>query len=192
MLGKQAWRFLTRPQSLVTRVYKARYFPKTSFVDATLGGNPSFCWRIIMAAHELICSGVRRRIGDGKSTLIWGHPWLPNDPSPMVQTPMPVALNGSLVSGLIDPNSGSWDLSILQDVFSAPDIERIMSVPVSPHHKDSWFWLGDPKGCYSVKEGYRRVMGDYEFSPGAYDKWLHLWKIKCPAKWKIFVWRSFI
>ncbi|XP_031104893.1 uncharacterized protein LOC116009862 [Ipomoea triloba] len=122
--------------------------------------------------HELICSGVRRRIGDGKYTLIWGHPWLPDDPSPMVQTPMPGALNGSL------------------DIFSAPNVERIMSVPVSPHHEDSWFWLADPKGCYPVKEGYRRVMGEYEISPGAYDKWLQLWKIKCPAKWKIFVWRA--
>ncbi|XP_031106290.1 uncharacterized protein LOC116010937 [Ipomoea triloba] len=70
MLSKQAWRFLTMPQSLVARIYKARYFPTTSFVDATIGNNPSYCWRSIMAAHTLICSGVRRRIGNGRSTLI--------------------------------------------------------------------------------------------------------------------------
>ncbi|XP_031124214.1 uncharacterized protein LOC116026927 [Ipomoea triloba] len=66
MLEKQAWRFLTRPQSLVARVYKAKYFPRTSFVDAALGSNPSFCWKSIMAAHELVCAGVRRRLVMGK------------------------------------------------------------------------------------------------------------------------------
>lgn len=46
ILGKQAWRFLTRPHSLVARIYKGRYFPKSSFIDANLGllekyyGNP--------------------------------------------------------------------------------------------------------------------------------------------------------
>ncbi|XP_031131897.1 uncharacterized protein LOC116033284 [Ipomoea triloba] len=89
MLGKQAWRFLTQPTSLVARIYKARYYPKTSFIDATVGNCPSFCWRSIMASHELVCTGVRRRIGNGNSTLIWGHPWLPDDPSLMVQTAMP-------------------------------------------------------------------------------------------------------
>ncbi|XP_031120802.1 uncharacterized protein LOC116024038 [Ipomoea triloba] len=88
MLGKQVWRLLIKPQSLVARVYKARYFPRTSFIDATLGSCPSYCWRSIMAAHDMVCGGVRRRIGDGKTTLIWGHPWLPDDPTPMIQTPI--------------------------------------------------------------------------------------------------------
>ncbi|XP_019155723.1 PREDICTED: uncharacterized protein LOC109152478 [Ipomoea nil] len=43
MLGKQAWRFLTNPGSLAARIYKARYYPTTSFVDATVGNCPSFC-----------------------------------------------------------------------------------------------------------------------------------------------------
>ncbi|XP_031095159.1 uncharacterized protein LOC115999450 [Ipomoea triloba] len=190
MLGKQAWRFLTRPQSLVVRIYKARYFPKSSFVDATLGRCPSFCWRSIMAAHDLICSGVRRRIGDGKSTLIWGQPWLPDDVNPMIQTAMPHELEGALVSGLIDPTTGSWDYSIVRDIFDAAEVDRIMKVSVSPHYEDSWFWLGDPGGCYTVKRGYRRIMGELDNSPGTFNKWLHLWKIKCPAKWKTFMWRA--
>ncbi|XP_019190614.1 PREDICTED: uncharacterized protein LOC109185072 [Ipomoea nil] len=74
MLGKQAWRLLTKPESLVSRIYKARYYPKGTFFDACIGNNPSYCWRSIMAAHELICGGVRRRIGNGKGTLIWDHP----------------------------------------------------------------------------------------------------------------------
>ncbi|XP_031108722.1 uncharacterized protein LOC116013214 [Ipomoea triloba] len=148
------------------------------------------CWRSVMAAHELICSGVRRRVGDGRSTLIWGHPWLPDEPDPMVQTTMPHELDGSLVSGLIDPTTGTWDLSIIQDIFDQCDVDRILKVPVTPVYEDSWFWQGDPSGNYTVKDGYKRIVGSFVSAPGTFDKWLHLWKIKCPAKWRIFIWRA--
>ncbi|XP_019166597.1 PREDICTED: uncharacterized protein LOC109162331 [Ipomoea nil] len=47
-----------------------------------VGNNPCFCWRSIMAAKGLICSGVRRRIGNGETTLIWDHPWIQDDQEP--------------------------------------------------------------------------------------------------------------
>ncbi|XP_019150595.1 PREDICTED: uncharacterized protein LOC109147396 [Ipomoea nil] len=148
MLGKQAWRLLTNTDSLVSRVYKARYYPKDSFTEACLGNNPSFCWRSIMEAKGLICNGVRRRNGNGKSTLIWDHPWLQNDQYPMIHTEMPPSL---------------LELKL---------------------------WYGDPNGCYSVKSCYRRIIEDYGNNNGAFDKWLTLWKIKAPPKWKTFLWRA--
>ncbi|XP_031095051.1 uncharacterized protein LOC115999336 [Ipomoea triloba] len=129
MLGKQAWRFLTMPQSLVARVYKARYYPRTSFFNASLGNCPSYCWRSIMAAQDLVCGGIRRRIGNGKSTLIWGHPWLPSETASTIVTPMPPQLGGSLVSGLIDEETNTWDHSILTDIFLPPDVDRILRIP---------------------------------------------------------------
>lgn len=47
LLDKQGWRFLKRQESLASKVYKARYFPKGNFFDASLGNNPSFVWRSI-------------------------------------------------------------------------------------------------------------------------------------------------
>ncbi|XP_019183824.1 PREDICTED: uncharacterized protein LOC109178739 [Ipomoea nil] len=48
-----AWRFLTNPSTLATKIYKARNYPNTSFIDATIGNCPSFCWSSIMAAHGM-------------------------------------------------------------------------------------------------------------------------------------------
>lgn len=59
LLGKQAWRLLNNEESLVTKIFKARYFPKCSFLDAELGSNPSFIWRSIWASQELIKKGSR-------------------------------------------------------------------------------------------------------------------------------------
>jgi len=36
MLGKQAWKFMSEPHSLVSRIFKVRYFPNNSFMSASL------------------------------------------------------------------------------------------------------------------------------------------------------------
>ena len=50
MLGKQGWRLLTDSSSLVARIYKARYYPSSSFLEAQLGSNPSYIWRSVLAS----------------------------------------------------------------------------------------------------------------------------------------------
>lgn len=47
MLGKQAWKFIMHQDALVTRVFKAKYFPQGDFLDASIGHNPSYAWRSI-------------------------------------------------------------------------------------------------------------------------------------------------
>ncbi|CAN0857898.1 LINE-1 retrotransposable element ORF2 protein [Linum grandiflorum] len=47
MLGKQGWKLLTCPNTLVSHVYKAKYYPKGDFLSATEGSNPSFIWRSV-------------------------------------------------------------------------------------------------------------------------------------------------
>jgi len=42
MLGKQGWKFITKPESLVARIFKARYFPNGTFLTAQIGHNPNY------------------------------------------------------------------------------------------------------------------------------------------------------
>ena len=57
MLIKQTWRLVTGSHSLFYQVYKARYFPQCSFMDAELGHNPSFVWHSLLGAREVIREG---------------------------------------------------------------------------------------------------------------------------------------
>ena len=57
MLAKQAWRLVIGTHSLFYRVYKARYFPRCSFMEAELGYNPSFVWQSLLATRDLIREG---------------------------------------------------------------------------------------------------------------------------------------
>ncbi|KAL0427274.1 UNVERIFIED_CONTAM: putative mitochondrial protein [Sesamum latifolium] len=59
MLAKQAWRLVTVPDSLLSRVMKTKYYPDSDFLAARCGGQPSYAWRSIAASRELIRKGIR-------------------------------------------------------------------------------------------------------------------------------------
>ncbi|KAL8101648.1 hypothetical protein AgCh_033517 [Apium graveolens] len=69
LLGKQGWRFLIKPESLVSRMFKARYFPSTDFPDSALGSNPSFVWRSVWESKDLVKAGPRNGVEEDK--LFW-------------------------------------------------------------------------------------------------------------------------
>ena len=78
LLGKQAWRLILQPHSLVSQLYKARYYPSSSFLSAKIGGSPSYIWRSILAAQDLIRMGISVRVGSGETVRVIGDPWLPS------------------------------------------------------------------------------------------------------------------
>ena len=75
LLAKQGWRLLTEPNSLFSRIFKAKYFPWCSFFKAKLGSNPSYIWRSILAARKLLAASIQWKIGNGMSVNIWDDDW---------------------------------------------------------------------------------------------------------------------
>ena len=77
LLAKQGWRLLSNTHSLFFRTFKSKYFPKSSFLLAQLGSNPSFVWRSFLAARELLTERVRWKIGSGSMVEVWNDRWTP-------------------------------------------------------------------------------------------------------------------
>ncbi|XP_012849908.1 PREDICTED: uncharacterized protein LOC105969681 [Erythranthe guttata] len=77
LLVKQVWRLMVSPHRLLGRIYKARYYPLSNILDSSLGSNPSYTWRSICGAIDLLKKGTRWRIGNGENVQIWGDRWLP-------------------------------------------------------------------------------------------------------------------
>ena len=65
VLAKQGWRLTQNTESLAHRVLKARYFPESNFLEAQIGKKPSYTWRSLMAAKEVLRRGLRWNIGNG-------------------------------------------------------------------------------------------------------------------------------
>lgn len=60
------------PDLLLSRILKARYYPRRSFFTADIGEHPSLTWRGVLAARNGLSQELHRRISNGLDTSIWG------------------------------------------------------------------------------------------------------------------------
>lgn len=103
MLSKQGWKPLTEPGALVTKLFKARYFPHSFFLQKCLGSNPSYVWRGGLAFKDLINRHSRLRVRDGPIINVHHDPWLPDISSGYIITPLGVSFGDTVVQDLIVP-----------------------------------------------------------------------------------------
>ncbi|XP_042954568.1 uncharacterized protein LOC122290977 [Carya illinoinensis] len=89
LLAKQLWRMIKEPQSLVSRVFKEKYFLNCEVMEAELKGSPSYIWRSIWSSRNLVREGLVWRVGNGRDISIWKEKWLPRPVTYQVQTPSP-------------------------------------------------------------------------------------------------------
>ena len=87
MLAKQGWRMLQGNDSLLYKCFKARYFPRSSFLDAKESPSCSYVWRSLMVALPTLRSGYCWRVGNGSSISVVGDRWIPNHPTNTVIHP---------------------------------------------------------------------------------------------------------
>ncbi|XP_019182138.1 PREDICTED: uncharacterized protein LOC109177282 [Ipomoea nil] len=79
---------------------------------------------------------------------------------------------------------GQWDEEVLRDLFDEVEVRRIIATPVANHLPDSWRWVGDIRGEYTVKHGYKLLTSSFTLSstPGNFAAWDKLWKLPVPPK----------
>ena len=113
MLSKQAWRLIHDTNSLFYKVYKARYFPNSSFMMADVGSNPSFVWRSLLVARDVIFRGSKWRVGNGRTIGVYTHKCLTHTPIPLTEAALDMR-----VCELIDEDTRQWDWGKLEAMFS--------------------------------------------------------------------------
>ena len=144
MLAKQAWRIMTNPNSLIARIYKAKYFSSSDILGAKLGCSPSYAWRSIYNSLEVIRKGIRWRVGNGKMIHIWEDKWLPNPTTYNVCSPLQDIGDFPMVSSLIDEETRHWKVERVMMFFLPFEAETILNIPLSYNlPEDSIIWLGN-------------------------------------------------
>ncbi|XP_074323246.1 uncharacterized protein LOC141660181 [Apium graveolens] len=114
-----------------------------------MGHSPSFIWRSICEAKNLIVDGVRWRIGTGKKINIIGQPWLLNNADPYVSTTSQ-ALEGKTVDYLFEGESKRWNVDIIKSEFNDRDQKCILDTRVPIINSDDMlFWNQEDTGNYS-------------------------------------------
>jgi hypothetical protein len=56
--------------SVAAQIIGAKYYPQSTFLEGTLGKRPSFAWRSLMSACDVIKNGFIWRVGDGSNIRI--------------------------------------------------------------------------------------------------------------------------
>jgi len=159
MLGKQGWNLLTNQDIIVARISKAKYFPKSDFLGARLGHNPSYIWRSIHASHVLVRGGQRWRIGNGNNISVWSMPWLREEGNSYVSSARVQGTENMKVADLMDSNGSSWNWGLIEGIFNAHDREAILKLSLLNRDKeDKLIWKFNNKGSYTVKSAYRYAM----------------------------------
>ena len=131
MLAKQGWRLLQEDDSLLFKCFKARYFPRSNFLEAVVSPNCSFVWRSIMATLPILKKGCCWRVGDGYSIRVHEDRWIPNHPTNTVLYPASQDTDGILVVDLLDLDLHCWRRELITSLFHTDDAEAICSIPLS-------------------------------------------------------------
>ncbi|KAL0014364.1 hypothetical protein SO802_001433 [Lithocarpus litseifolius] len=156
ILVKQGWRIQQNPQSLVHRVFKTICFAGCSFREAQVGRNPSYAWRSIMVAKEVITRGTRWILGNVERVNIWQDKWIPTPKFFKVVSLRSLVLELEMVSSLIDRELRSWDTNKVKSTFLPHKVEVILGIPISPRLLNvSLIWAWTPTGHFSVKSVYK-------------------------------------
>ncbi|KAB1997650.1 hypothetical protein ES319_D12G038100v1 [Gossypium barbadense] len=192
LLAKQGWRFLIKPESLVARIFKAKYFPHRDFWNARIGNYPSYVWKSTFAARKLLEEGMGWKVGSGTKINVWRDNWLPRRAGGRIHKT--TANNSiSMVSELIDQAQQRWKEDVITSIFDAEEAAAILCIPLPRSvEEDKVVWMGDCTGEYSVRGGYRVLINSGNTNENSLhntEVYRKLWLLDIPAKSKTTIWR---
>ncbi|KAL8461911.1 hypothetical protein ACS0TY_033110 [Phlomoides rotata] len=190
MLGKIGWKCFSNPNALITRIFKAKYFSRGNFLNANVGHSPSFAWRSIWSSQDVVSKGVRWRVGLDSQVRVWGMPWLNDDQSFYVDTPVVSGFEDLTVQDILVPETRMWDDVVISTCF-AEDRRRILKTTVCPTAgADSLIWHFSDTGEYTVRSAYRMIANlTLNDADNKRDEWKKLWNLKIPPRVKHWFWR---
>lgn len=139
LLGRQAWRLISNPDSLCAQVLEAICYPNLKLEDTLFTGNASSSWQAISHGLNLLKMGLLCRVGNGQNIRVWRDnqiPW------PFSYKPISPQRRCRIcfVADLLNDN-GSWKHELLPKYFVPANVTEIMKIHASPR-------LGE--GCASL------------------------------------------
>jgi hypothetical protein len=114
LLAKQGWRLIQQLSSITAKILKAKYFPHSSFLKASLRSPASLVWRSIFNGSELLQQGLIWRVGNGGLIKVWNDRWLPTPITHTVQSPPRVLVDNAMMTALINPERRCWNVELIK------------------------------------------------------------------------------
>lgn len=152
MLFNQAWRIHINKEFLVHRIYVAKYKrdPLNLAMDNSNPLNCSYAVRSLIKASSSFIQGIRKKLGNGRTTNIFTDAWLSKRPT----SPNQNSNNITTIADLIDDNK-NWKTSNIWNSFSRENAMRILSTHIpTEKEEDGIDWKFTNSSQYTPKSGY--------------------------------------
>lgn len=120
LLAKHSWRFLSRPAALSSQWIHYKYLRPGTDLTFRSTSQDSPVWKGITQAASLVRDHIRWKIGNGRRVDITSPAWI---------APWDGAPGWFQVSDIIDTDTGTWNWSRINDIYSVDAIDRIRFGP---------------------------------------------------------------
>lgn len=152
LLATQVWCMIHNSDSLCYKVFKARFFPDCSILEAKESTSGLYAWKSILGARDIIRKGMVWRIGNGCSVRIREDRWLPVSSNRTVISPTSTMEPGARVNSLINTEIGEWKLSEVQQLFLPHEADIICGILLSIRlPPDRMIWGLTPLVCSQLR-----------------------------------------
>lgn len=194
LLCKQIWRVITRPNLLMSKVMKHKYFPKGDIFEATSKAGDSWIWKSWNDSKSLLTEDCNWLVGNGGKVKVWEDKWIKDRCWRKVQSSNPATCTVKTVRDLLHQTGGGWNENLLKQIFREEDVKGIQRTPISlMGGADRLVWHHSKDGQYTARSGYqlakilqRRNKGD----EGSSDKreeaernmWRNIWNLNIKKK----------
>jgi hypothetical protein len=211
LLGKWKWRFLNDSGAVWADLLRFRYGHLPTILmgnqPLTSSSRNSIWWRDVIGygrgqQHNWFTSNVRCRVGDGNNIGFWKFKWYGNQPLCHLfpelydkEVHKDTVISERLVLQGTDTSwwwQWSGGLNDVEENQLEALIELIDVILFQSTGSDSWRWVPDTNGMFSVKSYYNLLLAarhTEELNEPLLAALKKLWKSDIPSKILVFGWR---
>lgn len=131
LILNSAWRIVANPEEQVSQVLKGKYFPNTSFWNASINTAKSVFWSSILKLRKTLKKYVTWQLAECKIS-IWSQPWcnLDGDIHGYIKLDFVHNLMPAIVADLWTTWK-TWDNQKRNNLFEYRAVNKILQVPSS-------------------------------------------------------------
>ncbi|GMI70435.1 hypothetical protein HRI_000712800 [Hibiscus trionum] len=140
LLGKQIWKLICEPDSLLGQIYRSKYFPSGNILDAPKPSRGSFAWQGIYNALQRLFPGFLHRPGINSNIRIHKDIWGGSSPIELtgdyeISDEFHIRCRDFMIR-----NQTAWDTVKLNNYFNPFDADAILHIPIINDQRDSILW----------------------------------------------------
>ena len=188
-LTKLGWRMLKEPNTLWTRVLRAKYCNgRCDIYMFEPKAGSSNVWTGITENARVLCEGTQVAVGNGLTTRFWEHKWATTAPLiSLVVQPLPAEFHEVTVAEMWEEGIG-WKWDIFSPYLDSNTLKLIQAHEVhnDPNLGDLYYWGNNSKGQFTIKSAISIIRKDTnEFED---TLWNLVWRTPVQQRVRAFLW----